>query len=189
MDAFTAIFDSCVFYSAPLRDILLELSGEGIFRARWTHQIHDEWIRNVLANNSHIKPEQLARTRQLMDRAVPECLILGYEHLINSVNLPDNNDRHVLAAAIVARAGVIVTFNTKDFPEHELKPYGLKAQHPDDFLISQFDLANGPVCAAIKRLRSRLKNPPMNVAAYLANLRQQQLLQFEQRLQLFKDVI
>lgn len=189
MDTFTAIFDACVFYPAPVRDILLEFSGEGIFRARWTDQIHDEWIRNVLDNNSHIKPGHLARTRQLMDQAVPDFLVLGYEHLIKSLNLPDKNHRHLLAAAIVARAAVIVTFNTKDFPEHALKPYGLKAQHPDDFLISQFDRAQEPVCAAIKRLRSRLKNPPMNVAAYLANLRQQQLLQFEQRLQLFKDVI
>ena len=189
MDTFTAVVDSCVFYSAPLRDVFLELSGEGIFRARWTDQIHNEWIRNVLDNNRHIKPEQLARTRQLMDKAVPDCLVVGYDHLIDSLNLPDKNDRHVLAAAIVARAGVIVTFNTKDFPEHALKPYGLKAQHPDDYLISQFDLARGPVCTAIKRLRNRLKNPPMNVAAYLAILRQQQLLQFEQRLQLFNDVI
>ncbi len=189
MDSFTAVVDSCVFYSAPLRDILLELSGEGIFRARWTDQIHDEWTRNVLDNNSHIKPGQLARTRQLMDQAVPDGLVLGYEHLIDSLILPDKNDRHVLAAAIVARAAVIVTFNTKDFPEHTLKPYGLKTQHPDDFLISQFDLARGPVCRAIKRLRSRLKNPPMNVVEYLSNLRQQQLLQFEQRLQLFKNVI
>lgn len=189
MDTFTAVVDSCAFYSAPLRDILLELSGEGIFRARWTDQIHNEWIRNVLDNNRHIKPEQLARTRQLMDQAVPDCLVVGYDHLIDSLNLPDKNDRHVLAAAIVARAEVIVTFNTKDFPEHALKPYGLMAQHPDDFLISQFDLAHGPVCTAIKRLRSRLKNPPMSVATYLAILRQQQLLQFEQRLQLFNDVI
>ena len=189
MDTFTAIFDACVFYSAPLRDILLELSGEGIFRARWTNQIHDEWIRNVLDNNRHIKPEQLARTRQLMDQAVPECLVIGYEDLVGSLSLPDNNDRHVLAAAIIARAGVIVTFNTKDFPEHALKPYGIEAQHPDDFLIYQLDLAQGPVCTAIKRLRSRLKNPPMDVESYLANLRQQQLLRFEQRLQLFKNVI
>lgn len=127
MDTFTAILDACVLYSAPLRDILLELSGQGVFRVRWTNQIHDEWIRNVLDNNRQIKPEQLARTRQLMDQAVPDCLVIGYEHLVGSLSLPDDNDRHVLAAAIVARAGVIVTFNTKDFPEHALKPFGLEA--------------------------------------------------------------
>ena len=189
MDTFTAIFDACVFYSAPLRDILLEISGEGIFRARWTNQIHDEWIRNVLNNNRHIKREQLARTRQLMDQAVPDCLVVGYEPLVDHLSLPDNNDRHVLAAAIVARAEIIVTYNIKDFPEHALKPYGLEAQHPDDFLVDQFDLAQGPVCMAIKRLRNRLKNPPMDVEAFLANLRQQQLHQFDKRLQLFKNVI
>jgi len=189
MDTFTAIFDACVLYSAPLRDVVLELTVEGIFRARWTNQINDEWIRNVLANNPHIRPEQLARTRELMDKAVPDCLVTGHEALAASLTLPDPDDQHVLAAAIVARAGAIVTFNTKDFPEHMLEPYGLDAQHPDDFLIYQFDLAQGAVCTAIKRLRSRLKQPPMDVEAYLACLARQQLPQFVEKLQRFKHLI
>lgn len=68
-----------------------------------------------------------------MDQAVPDCLVVGYESPVDSLSLPDGNDRHVLAAAIVARAGVIVTFNTQDFPERVLKSYGLEAQHPDEF--------------------------------------------------------
>lgn len=163
MDTFTVIFDSCVLYRAPLRDVLLELSVEGIFRARWTDQIHEEWIRNVLATRPDIDPGQLAPTRALMDQAVPDCLVTGHESLADRLKLPDPDDRHVLAAAIVARAGAIVTFNTKDFPECVLEPYGIEAQHPDDFLIYQFDLAPGAVCTAIKRLRERLKRPPMTV--------------------------
>jgi len=65
----------------------------------------------------------------------PDCLVTGYEPFIAGLALPDPNDRHVLAAAIVSRAGIIVTFNTKDFPQEILEPYGLESQHPDDFLI------------------------------------------------------
>ena len=99
------------------------------------------------------------------------------------------NDRHVLAAAIVARAGAIVTFNVKHFPQTILEEFGLEAQHPDDFLIYQFDLAQAAVCTAIKRLRARLKNPPMSVDEYLACLLRQQLPQFVDKLRRYRDVL
>lgn len=73
--AFTALFDACVLYPAPLRDLLMSLAMEDIFRARWTQQIHDEWIRNVLANRPDLNPEQLERTRQLMNAHVEDCFI------------------------------------------------------------------------------------------------------------------
>ncbi len=124
-----------------------------------------------------------------MDQAVPDCLVTGYEPLIAALSLPDPDDRHVLAAAIVAHAGAIVTFNTSDFPQQLLEPYGLEAQHPDDFLIYQFDLAQGAVCIAIKRLRSRLKYPSIEVDEYLDCLTRQQLPQFVDKLRRFKDLI
>lgn len=189
MDTFTVVFDACVLYPAPLRDLLLELSTEGIFRARWTDQIHDEWIRHVLANNPRLTPAQLARTRTLMNQAVPDCLVTGYEPLIPGLTLPDANDRHVLAAAIVAHAGAIVTFNMKDFPDDVLDTYGMEAQHPDDFLIYQFDLAPATVIAVIKKVRTRLKRPPMNVEEYLASLMRQQLPQFMMKLQGYRELI
>jgi hypothetical protein len=50
MSELIAIYDSCVLYPAPLRDLLVRLALTGLFRARWTDAIHDEWIRNVLEN-------------------------------------------------------------------------------------------------------------------------------------------
>lgn len=82
MDSFTAIFDACVLYRAPVRDVILELSVEGIFRARWTEQIHDEWIRSLLEQRPDIRPEQLQRTRERMNLAVPDAVISGYEPLV-----------------------------------------------------------------------------------------------------------
>ena len=81
----------------------------------------------------------------------------GYEDLIDSLTLPDPDDRHVLAAAIRSSAEVIVTYNLKDFPAETLAKFDIEAQHPDDFLLSLFDLAPGQVCAAIKRQRESLQ--------------------------------
>jgi hypothetical protein len=105
VSGFTAIFDACVLYPAPLRDLLLSLAQTELFRARWTNDIHEEWIRSVLKDRPDLAPN-LQRTRELMDTAVPDCLVTGYQSLIDSLKLPDPQDRHVLAAAIVGRASV-----------------------------------------------------------------------------------
>lgn len=107
---FTAIFDACVLYPAPLRDCLMHLTITGLFRAKWTDEIHDEWIRSLLKNRPDLTKKRLQRTRNLMNSHVRDCLVAGYQDLIPSLHLPDEDDRHVLAAAIVAGADVIVTF-------------------------------------------------------------------------------
>ena len=127
---FTAIYDACVLYPAPLRDFLMWLGLSGRFRARWSEQIHKEWKRNLLKNRPDLTREQLDRTSALMDRAIPDGLVVGYEALIPGLALPDPDDRHVLAAAIRCNASVIVTFNQKDFPDDILAPFGIEAQHP-----------------------------------------------------------
>ncbi len=104
----------------------LALSGR--FRARWTKEIHIEWKRNLLKNRADLTMAQLDRTSELMDRAIPEACVHDFEDLIAGLSLPDSNDRHVLAAAIRCGAGVIVTFNLKDFPDSSLAPYGVEAQ-------------------------------------------------------------
>lgn len=113
---YAVILDACVLYPAPLRDFLLELAGSGIFRARWTDLIHDEWIRNLLEARPDLSPERLARTRQLMDASILGSLVEGFEDLISALDLPDPDDRHVLAAAIHSGSDAIITMNLKDFP-------------------------------------------------------------------------
>lgn len=167
----------------------MHLAVTDLYRAKWTDAIHDEWIRNVLKNRPDLKPEQLQRTRELMNAHVRDCLVTGYEPLIEGITLPDPDDRHVLAAAIRAGADLIVTFNVKDFPEEVLKPYGIEAQHPDDFLIFQIDLAPNIVCAAAKRHRASLKNPPKDVEEYLLTLEAQGLAQTVLGLRQFAELI
>jgi hypothetical protein len=139
----TAVYDANILYPAPLRDLFIRLAQAGLVRARWTETIHDEWLRNVLKDNLRLSPERLARTRSLMNEAVRDCLITGYEELIDSLALPDPDDRHVLAAAIRAGAGIIVTYNLADFPADTLARFDIEAQHPDDFLVSLLDAAPG----------------------------------------------
>jgi predicted nucleic acid-binding protein len=114
---FTVLFDACVLYSAPLRDLLIELASKGMFRGRWTNRIHDEWIRSLLKNRPDLKADQLERTRNLMNQRVLDCLVNDYVDLIHGIILPDEQDVHVLAAAIKAQAQIIVTYNIKDFPQ------------------------------------------------------------------------
>ena len=175
--AFTALYDSCVLYPAPLRDFLMQLALTDVFRAKWTNAIHDEWIRSVLAQRPDLRREQLERTRDLMNAHVRDCLGEGYEPLIASVSLPDADDRHVLAAAIQARADVIVTFNLVDFPSAVLAAHGLEAQHPDEFLAHVIDLAPQAVSHAARTCRARLKNPPKTIDEYLETLAAQRLPQ------------
>lgn len=172
---FTAVYDACVLYPAALRSLLMYLALSGLFHARWTDQIHDEWITNLLKNRPDIRPESLATTRRLMNTHAEGAMISGYEELIPALHLPDPNDRHVLAAAIHANANVIVTYNTSDFPARILKPYGIEAQHPDVFICHLFDLAACTVLTAARDQLSDLKNPPLSVSAYLKQLERLEL--------------
>ena len=160
MANFTAVYDACVLYPAPLRDLLMNVAVTDLFRARWTDTIHDEWTRNLLANRSDLTKLQLQRTVNLMNTAVPDCIVVNYEEMIPSLEMPDPDDRHVLAAAIRCDADVIVTLNLKDFPREILEPYEIKAQHPDVFLGHLFDLNPIVFGKAVREHRKSLKNPP-----------------------------
>lgn len=171
MKGFRVVLDACALYPAPLRDLLMQLAIEGLYKTHWTDAIHDEWVAAVLRQRSDLSATQLTRTRDLMDKHAEDARVTGYEPLIASLELPDANDRHVLAAAIYARADAIVTFNLDDFPQSTLDAWGIEAIHPDDFITYQFDLHLPRVCAAAKTIRARLKNPPLSAEDYLDRLR------------------
>lgn len=189
MSHYTVLFDANVLYPAPMRDALMQLSVTDLFKAKWTADIHREWIEALLRNEPHRDRGALERTRDLMDKATRDCLVTGYEPLIPSLDLPDPDDRHVLAAAIVGRCDAIVTQNLKDFPAEKLDPFGIEAQHPDDFFCNQLSLAPGLVCSALRKVRARLKNPPMTTEQYLAILTQQGLVATVAELEQFSELI
>lgn len=161
----------------------------GLFRAKWTDKIHDEWIRNLLINRPDLDPKKLDRTRSLMDSAVPDCLVVGYEQLITAVDLPDEDDRHVLAAAIHCNADAIITFNLKDFPPGQLATYHIEPQHPDEFVLHQFGLNEAAVLNAARRCRLRLKINPRSAEEYLLALEKCGLPQSVAHLRQYAEII
>src|SRR5437763_1868583 len=104
-----ALLDACVLYPPAIRDIFLWLAAEVVYSPRWTDAIHEEWIANLLQNRPDLFRNKLERTRRLMNQVDPECLVSEYDQYTEELQLPDPNDRHVLAAAIKAKADIIVT--------------------------------------------------------------------------------
>ncbi|MBN8557462.1 MAG: PIN domain-containing protein [Proteobacteria bacterium] len=188
MARFSVIFDACVLYPAPLRDCLLRLALTDLFKARWSDHIHAEWMA-ALARTGRIAPERLERVRTLMDAHVRDAKVTGYESLIDALELPDPDDRHVLAAAIRCNADAIVTFNLKDFPAQALAPFGIETIHPDDFISYQIDLAPALCLRALREQRLALKHPPLDVEAFLAALLRQELPQTVSRLRELKEFL
>src|SRR5450631_1494690 len=137
---FVVIYDANVLYPSTLRDVLIRLAQTGLVQAKWTETILDETFRSLHANRPDLDETRLQGTRNLMNLAVRDAVVTGYEPLIGSLHLPDLDDRHVLAAAIRARAQIIVTFNLSDFPPEALTDWDVEAKHPDDFLVDQFHL-------------------------------------------------
>lgn len=168
--AFVVVYDACVLYPARLRDLLIRIARTGIARARWTDEILDECFRSILEDRPDLDESALKRTRELMIKAVPDCMVTAYEDLIEGLILPDEDDRHVLAAAIRASAQTIVTLNLDDFPSDVLGPLGIEAQHPDHFVLDAIDLSPGQVANCIREQAAALKNPPLSVEELLQGL-------------------
>lgn len=182
---FTAVLDACVLYPAPLRDLLLSLADEGLYKPKWSVEIQEEWLGNLLANRPDLREAQLLSITHAMNTAFPDSDVENYESLIPNINLPDADDRHVVAVAIRSKANVIVTYNLKDFPPSVTDQYDVEIQHPDVFLSNVFDLNPDKAKDAFKKLVKRLKNPPKSYSEVFETLRKSDLKIVIQKL---KDV-
>jgi hypothetical protein len=168
MEPLIAVYDACVLYPYFLRDFLMWLGihgrRQGALRVKWTGRIHREWMRAILRRRPELRAA-LLRTRRLMDAAVRGCRVRGYERWEARLELPDANDRHVLAAALACVANVIVTFNTADFPPDILRPFGVTTATPDTFVHQLME--RGIVVSAATEHRASLQRPPLSPSEYL----------------------
>jgi predicted nucleic acid-binding protein len=123
----TAFLDASALYPALLRNILMRLAVDDLFRAYWSERVQDEWTQAILRDRPDLPRAQIERTRRLTDEAIDGAIVSGYEPLIETIALPDVDDRHVLAAAIHCGASVIVTANLRDFPREILSLHGIEA--------------------------------------------------------------
>jgi hypothetical protein len=120
----------------------------------------DEMFNALKRSRPDLDPVKLDRTRTLMGTAVRDWKVTDYEPLMDSLKLPDPDDRHVLAAAIRARAQVIVTSNLEDFPAADLRPWDIEAKSPDEFVRDQIGLDRSVVYAAVQQIADSWVNPP-----------------------------
>lgn len=169
------LLDACVLYPAALRDLLMRLAVHELIQAKWSEKIHEEWMTAVLRERPDLTHQQLERTRQLMDLHAGDCLVKGYEWRIEGLFLPDENDRHVLAAAIEAEADAIVTWNLSDFPPATLAAQGIECWTPDDLLMQLLSTDEDAVVKLMRQHRASLRNPPKSAVEYLETLEQQRL--------------
>ena len=176
MSPFTAVVDANVLVPFFVRDLVLELSEAGVFRARWTPHIQAEVRRTLLGHRFNLPADKADLMLSLMHRNALQPMVTGYGPCIAGLRLPDADDRHVLAAAIASDADTIVTFNLKHFPAAALAEHGVEAVHPDAFLASQVTLQPGACAAVVRRLHARMTRPALSMNALLDRYRRNQLV-------------
>ena len=154
------VYDSNILYPALLRDLLIRLAESDLIEARWTDKILDEMVRAITLNRPELV-DRIKRTRSVIKQNLPDSLVSGYEYLIPKLQLPDSNDRHVLAAAIHCGASIIVTDNLKDFPDSVLSRYKIVANSPDRFLSDLLRSDPTKVIHVIGNLSANLLKPPI----------------------------
>ncbi len=174
---FTVVYDANVLYPNTLRDLLIRIAQSGIVQAKWTTEILAEMAAALTRNRPDTPSSRLDRLQGLMNTAVRDCLVSGYEPLIEGLKLPDPGDRHVLAAAIKSGAQVIVTRNLKDFPAASLEPWDIEAKSPDSFVLDQVGINGQAVAASVRQIADSRISPPESVEDVLSQLERDGLVE------------
>lgn len=164
----TAFLDACVLYPSSTRDLLLRGAEAYLYAVCWSSEVLDEVRRNLIADQRCV-PDKANDLIGAMMRAFPEALVTGYEKLVPAMGT-DARDRHVLAAAVTAKADVIVTDNAKHFPAEACDPYSLEVQTADEFLSFSFDLAPDKMGRALLQQIEDWQRPPLDANSALLKL-------------------
>ena len=186
---FLAVLDACVLYGMPLRDTLLRVAEEGLYRPVWSHEIWNEVLRHLKDPMERKRPltdDDATHLLTTIERHFPEAFVSNYENLITTMT-GDAEDRHVAAVAVHAQAQVIVTYNLRHFPTPSLAPYGIEAQHPDEFLMDLYDLAPRAMARIIRQQAAALKRKPTSAHQILDKLAQVGVTRFAQAVRAYLD--
>lgn len=170
---YTALLDACVLYPIAMTDALMSLATAGLFAAKWSTKIEEEWIAALEQRRPDLKGK-LEFRRNSMREAVPDWEVseTAWVPLVSSYELPDPGDRHVLAAAVAGHADCIVSSNLRDFPSEVISAYGIEVVDPDRFIVNQWDQDALVAMAAFKRMRARWKNPQATPENFARSLEQ-----------------
>lgn len=157
---FTCVLDTNVIYPIDIRDLLFWFAYYELYTPKWSNHIFDEW-KDVMIRKG-VPEEEASKRINVAQMAFPDALVENYESLIEGLELPDEKDRHILAAAIKTNADVIVTNNLKDFPKEYLATFGLKAKSVDDFITDIIDLNQERTLLSFKELVMNRTNPDLD---------------------------
>lgn len=168
-NSFVMLLDANVMYPFRTRDVLFTFAQHGLFRARFTDQIMEEWTRSLIRNKPYLEVSVMEQAEVVRD-VFQECFVTGCEPLLEGLELPDPDDRHVLAAAIKCAAQIIVTENLKHFPSEVLEAHDIEVSGADDALANTFDLFPIDCARALRTVRQRSVNPPFSQSEFLLDL-------------------
>jgi len=171
---FTCVLDTNIIIPIEIRDILFWFAHDELYTLKWSKHIFDEWV--SVMKRMEVSKEQIEKRINMANRAFPDAMVLNYEPLIGNLDLPDEKDRHVLAAAIKINANLIVTNNIKDFPNNYLDNFGLIAKTADDFLTDTIDLNNQVAIKSFRKLVLNRTIPEMDEYQVLDAMRKNGVL-------------
>lgn len=171
---FTCVLDTNVIYPIEIRDLLFWFAHYEMYTPKWSEHIFNEW-KSVMKRKG-ISDEEIQKRVSKANLAFPYALVANYTNLIDKLELPDEDDKHVLAAAIKTNANLIVTNNLKDFPKQYLKKFGLTHKSADDFMTDIIDLDHDKSIEAFRALVLNRKNPSHDEFKVLENLRKNKLI-------------
>lgn len=170
MARFSALLDACVLFPIALADTLLRLAESDLYRPLWSKRILDEMVSAIEEIHPGLADGPAHGRADTMDRAFDDACVAGWEPLVQGIPLPDEDDRHVVAAALRGQADIIVTANLSDFPANLLEPLGLEAQGPDEFLLNQLDLDPDVVIRVLHAQAAATHRPAITFDALVEHL-------------------
>lgn len=173
---FAAILDTCVLWPSLQRDFLLSMAVEGLYRPLWSEAILEELHRHeqikLIERDQASEDEAFTAAERLigsMRSAFDDALVVSWEPLDGTFGLPDIDDEHVVAAAVVGGAGAIVTDNLSHFPVESV-PKDIQVLSAVDFASNTADVNPEHAANAIREISRRHKNPPHTPHEILALL-------------------
>ncbi|MDP2739983.1 MAG: PIN domain-containing protein [Pseudorhodobacter sp.] len=167
------VLDACVLYPPILREILLGAASAGLYTPLWSARILEEWARATVKLGP--AAEAQARTEVALTRAAfPKASLAPAPGIERRLQLPDDNDTHVLAVAIAGSADAILTYNAADFPRHVLAAEGLARRDPDGFLWELWSRHPDAMAQVLETVRAKaeaLAGQPQGLPALLRRVR------------------
>jgi predicted nucleic acid-binding protein len=173
---FAVVLDTCVLWPSLQRDFLLSLAVEGLYRPLWSDTILDELefheARKLATRGDADPPAAAFRAERLvgvMKSAFDDALVEGWEPHEGTFGLPDPDDEHVLAAAVVGGAGAIVTNNVRDFPQARI-PEHIQILKPAQFAADTVAVSPELALHAVTTMVERRRTPPETLDQVLQKL-------------------